>query len=115
MNIFKIGENDQKSINSDTLETILKFYLNKPSPIKDKNPIPYLGPALPNMLDEIQREIIFYNYRDMVLNRWYLHDSMRSRQFPEIYEWEWIYKVGIFYCIFSKIVKLITTPSFISF
>lgn len=85
---------DEKNLNMTTLETILKFYLNKPNAVPlVKNPTPYLKSPLPKMEDEIRREIVYHNYRDMVSQRWSVMENVLTRQMPEIYEWERIYKV----------------------
>lgn len=94
MNIFEDAE--LKTINMTTLETILKFYLNKPKQIAVENPTPYLKSPLSTWDDETRKEIVFHNYRDMVSQRWYVV-NYRRRMYPEVYEWENIYKVQTFF------------------
>lgn len=93
MSIF--DQKDPTQLNSDVLETLLKFYLNEPSPITAENPAPYIKVPLAEWDDEIQREVVYFNYKDMVDQRWYRSTGLLHRQFPEIYDWEMIYKVRV--------------------
>jgi hypothetical protein len=96
MTIF--DEKTPNGLNEKTLETLLKFYLRNTAPISGRNAKPYIKAPLQKWDDEIQREVVFYNYRDMVSQRWYSSDQLLHRQIPEIYEWERIYKV----CYYSQ-------------
>jgi len=88
-----LDKNDSKKINEEALEMLVKFYLNKPTKIPAELATPNLSTPLNDMKDELQRETVFSNLRDMLAQRQNASENMLARRFPEIYDWERIYKV----------------------
>jgi len=88
-----LDDNDSRSLNSETVQTLLKFYLANTTAIPREQTKPYIKEPLSQFSDEIQREKIFYNYRDMMSQRYLTEDALLHKQMPEIYDWERIYKV----------------------
>ena len=87
--------NEQGDLNVEVLETLIKFYLQPPTPIDVSQTstgeiTPYLTAKLSD-LDVVEREFTFVNVSEMYRQK-NIHQS--KKPFPEMYDWERIYKVN---------------------
>ncbi len=82
---------DDGSLNANVLEMLLKFYLTPTLSRPDlKAPTPYIKENLDQVSDADRREYILHNFHDMYSQK---RLEISAYQFPEIYDWEKIYKV----------------------
>ncbi|XP_012281803.1 28S ribosomal protein S30, mitochondrial [Orussus abietinus] len=91
MKLFeKVEEKQLHGFNEEVLKLLIKFYANVPIE-RAINMKPYLGETekvIADIEDPERREWLEHNYKYLVSKR------SRHRLMPEIYNWEWIYKIN---------------------
>jgi hypothetical protein len=85
---------DEGKLNEEVVENLVKFYLQPPTPIdlaitSTGKVSPYLSTAL-NNLPHVDREFVHANVMDMFTQK---NIQYAKNPFPEMYDWERIYKV----------------------
>lgn len=91
MDLYEAVENGKiKGLNDDVLKQLIRFYLAEPK-ARDYEMKPYLDPhekKIADIEDVERRRWLEKTYKYLVSNR------PRQQLMPEIYDWEWIYKIN---------------------
>jgi small subunit ribosomal protein S30 len=82
-------EGKMQGFNEDVLKNLVQFYVNQPKP-REHEMKPYLGKdkKIADIEDVKQRDWLEKCFKRLVSNR------PRHLPLPEIYNWEWIYKIN---------------------